>query len=198
MTPKKLQGMDLNSREVEAGVVLFKRARSEVWQARIRRTTGKWIAISTKMVDFEAACRVASDRKLQIDTAQKTGQVDVTRRFKDVAALTVRVLQEQLDAGVGKSVYRDYIQAINGYLVPCFGGKPVHTINHADILRLDQYRRDKLKRVPNKSTITTHNAALNKVFATAIERGFMLPLQVPTLVNHGRPTLARPYFNHDL
>ena len=169
----------------DGNVVLFNRKNSRVWQARIRRYRGNWIDISTKETDFHKAKLVACDKYRRMAWLQENDEIDVTRKFKDVATLTISRLQAELDAGTGKIVYKHYIQAINNYLIPAFGKTLVHKVNFHKLLKLEEFRRDKLGKQANRSTINTHNAALNKVFKTAIEQKFMLPIQVPELRNNG-------------
>ncbi len=179
----------------DGNVVLFKRANSKIWQARIRRYRGTWIDVSTREADFDKATKMACHEYKRMAWLQENDEIDVTRKFKDVAELTKRQLQAELDAGVGKSVYKDYISAINNYLIPELGNTLVHKVDHLKLLKLDEFRRNKIGKVPNKNTIGTHNSALNKVFKTAIEKGFMLQMQVPELKNNGEKPNSRPYFN---
>lgn len=179
----------------DGNVVLFLRKHSAQWQARIRRFSGKWFDVSTNTSDFERAKQVAGNKYDAMLRSQQTGDVDINRQFKDVARLTIRELHSELDKGIGKVVYESYILAINKYLIPCLGSLAIHNINHAHLARLDVFRTEKLGRTPNKSTVTTHNAALNRIFKTAIAHGFMLPTQIPQLHNKGLKPQARPYFD---
>jgi len=145
--------------------------------------------------DFEVAKKVAIERQKQLREAQSSGLVDVSRKFADVARLTIKHLDNEVEAGVGKVVNRDYKQVINRYLIPALGKYQIHHIDHKALVELDAYRNKLLDRQPNRSTLNTHNAALRRVFKTAIDRGYMLPLQVPQLVNRGRAPRARPYFD---
>lgn len=188
---------DLSQRQINDGLYLYKRARSSRWQARIKRTDNEWFAISCGTADFEAAKKVATERQRQLLDAQSNGLVDVSRRFSDVARLTIKHLDAEVTAGVGKSVNRDYKQVINRYLIPALGKYQINHIDHKALIELDAFRNKLLNRQPNRSTLNTHNAALRRVFKTAVDRGFILPLQVPQLVNRGRPPRARPYFDQD-
>jgi hypothetical protein len=145
--------------------------------------------------DFEQAKKVALERQRQLQQAQSSGLVDVSRRFVDVAKLTISHLDAEVEAGVGKVVNRDYKQVINRYLIPTLGKYQIQQIDHKALLALDSFRVKLIGREPNRSTINTHNAALRRVFKTAVDRGFILPLQVPQLVNRGRAPRSRPYFD---
>jgi integrase len=145
--------------------------------------------------DFEEAKKIALERQRQLQQAQSSGLVDISRRFVDVAKLTISHLDAEVEAGVGKVVNRDYKQVINRYLIPALGKYQIQQIDHKALLALDAYRKELIGREPNRSTINTHNAALRRVFKTAVDRGFILPLQVPQLVNRGKAPKARPYFD---
>ncbi len=188
---------DLSQRQINDGLYLYKRVRSTRWQARIKRTDNEWFAMSCGTSDFETAKKVATERQRQLLDAQSNGLVDVSRRFSDVSRLTIKHLDDEVTAGVGKSVNRDYKQVINRYLIPALGKYQINHIDHKALIELDVFRNKLLNRQPNRSTLNTHNAALRRVFKTAVDRGFILPLQVPQLVNRGRPPRARPYFDQD-
>ena len=102
--------------------------------------------------------------------------MDISRRFSDVARLTIKHLDDEVEAGVGKAVNRDYKQVINRYLIPALGKYQINHIDHKALIELDAFRNKLLDRQPNRSTLNTHNAALRRVFKTAVDRGFMLPL----------------------
>ena len=191
------ESSNLSERQINEGLYLYKRPASTRWQARIRRTSNEWFAMSCRTSDFEAAKKIATERQRQMLDAQSSGLVDVSRRFSDVAKLTIKHLDAEVEAGLGKVVNRDYKQVINRYFIPALGKYQIHQIDHKALVSLDAYRNKKIGRQPNKSTINTHNAALKRVFKTAVDRGYLLPFQVPQLVNRGRPTKARPYFDRD-
>lgn len=190
-------GDSLKNRRINDGLYLYKRSNSKKWQARIRRASNEWFAMSCSTEIFEEAQQQALERQSQMLEAQKNGIVDISKRFSDVARLTARELQDEIDADMAQAVNRDYIQVINRYLIPALGKYQITQIDHRTLIKLDDFRIQTIGRKPSKSTINTHNAALNRVFRTAISRGFLLPFQIPTLVNRGRKVKARPYFDTD-
>lgn len=189
------QVVSFEEREVADGVILFKRDRSCQWQARLRRVTGKWLSLSTKSDDIEVAKEYALSRYKDMKDAQARGEIDISRKFSDVAKLTIKELQAELDTGVGRHANRDYILAIKRWLIPALGRYPVYGITHQHLVQLDNYRTTSLKRRASGSTINTHNAALKRVFRVAVQRGFMVPVQIPALFNHGKKAKCRPYFD---
>jgi len=54
---------DLDQRQLNDGLFLYKRARSTRWQARIRRTSNEWFAMSCGTSDLEQAKKVALERQ---------------------------------------------------------------------------------------------------------------------------------------
>lgn len=86
------QEIAVEEREVAEGVMLYKRDRSRLWQARIRRVTGKWISISTRTDDIEVAKEFALQRYREMKDAQARGDVDIVRGHKDFS----KVIRELL------------------------------------------------------------------------------------------------------
>ena len=97
----------------------------------------------------------------------------------------------------GKRVYRDYVQAINNYLVPFFGPHHVDNITYPLIQAFAAWRIEKMRKEPKASTINTHNSALNRIFDEALMRGYIAKTQIPILENKGRDAQRRPDFTLD-
>lgn len=88
----------------------------------------------------------------------------------DVATFCISEMQKQLDAGLGKKSYRDYVIVLNRYLIPYFGDKFVTSIDYEELQRFAKWRADKMGREPMASTLNIHNSALNRVFDEAMVR----------------------------
>jgi integrase len=186
----------LNERTVaEGNVVLFKRERSRIWQARIRRYASKWIDMTTKERDFDKAKKVATEKYYGMKYAQDNGLVDISKSFKKVAEATVKQLQNERFNENGREIYTDYERAIRKYFIPFFGNTAIHNIDRAKLHEFDAYRTEQFGRTPTHSTIATHNSALNKVFDVAIEYGYLLESKKPKLFNKGRKAEPRTYFD---
>ena len=178
-------------------VVLYQRAHSARWQARITLFPCRYKRISTGESDFDKAKDMACDYFDELRFKQKNNLPLDTRRFVDIANLSIKEMQQELDAGYGKVAYRDYITALYNYHIPFFGQTHIHTIDYKRLERLDQWRVQKMGKVPAKSTLKNHNAALNRVFKTALDRGWLHQIQLPTLVNKGRGKTVRAAFTRD-
>jgi site-specific recombinase XerD len=120
-----------------------------------------------------------------------------SKRFTDVARLAVDGMQKAISAGEGKSVYRDYIQAIDNYLIPFFGQHHVDRITYQLLQQFEAWRIDTMGKQPKASTINTHNSALSRIFDEALMRGYIAKTQIPILQNKGRDAQRRPDFTLD-
>jgi integrase len=175
-------------------VVLYKRKASNRWQARFKLPDNTWHRITTKRTSIDEASRIATEAYDQARFMHKAGINVVSRRFRDVAELAIKQMDTETDNGVGKVIYKDYKQAINTYLIPYFGNKQVDAIAQDDVTRFDAWRTQEMKRKPAASTIMNHNAALHRVFDTAIAHGWMLQKSIPILKNKGKKSNRRPDF----
>ena len=96
---------------------LYRRERSHKWQAAFQ-IDGQYIRISTSKSDLDEANQAASDSYFAYKFCQKNGVPVVSKRFSDVAKLCISEMNKQLDSGVGKKVYRDYVIVLDKYLIP--------------------------------------------------------------------------------
>ena len=185
----------------DGAVVLYKRGRSNKWQARVKIGKGKnsWKRFATGEHDPKTASEIACDKYDEMKFKVKNGLPAETRQFKKVAELAKEELQQELDDGYGKIIYSDYIQAINKYMIPFFFNKHIDCIDHKVLLEFDKYRAEVLGRLPAKSTISTHNSALKRVFGIAVRNKWVSEYQVPALVNNGDKNQVnrRPYFGRE-
>lgn len=177
-------------------IVLTQRKRSSAWQARFR-VGNKWLRITTKQTELEKAKAAAVNIYARTQLRHEEGIPVVSKRFSQVAAIAKQKLQDALDGEEGKSVYKDYIIAINNYLDPFFGKYNITSIDYALMLEFSAWRKAKLGHEAKASTISTHNSALNRIFDAAMERGYMTKSQVPELKNKGAKSERRPDFTID-
>ncbi len=91
----------------------------------------------------------------------------------------------------------DYISVTNEYLIPILGKRLITSIDVAVLDELDAQRIIIMKKEPSKSTLQTHNAALNRVFDEAQMRGFLTAANRPKLESKGRDSERRPAFTLD-
>ncbi|NQZ07026.1 MAG: site-specific integrase [Algicola sp.] len=81
--------------------------------------------------------------------------------------------------------------------IPYFDRTYITSIDQDKILAFKGWRIETAGRVPAKSTILTHNTALQMVFKEAIDKKWMLPVQVPILSNKGVAGQRRAAFSKE-
>lgn len=88
---------------LDGDVRLFKRDRSRVWQATFK-IDGRWVRISTKCKQLDYAKKAARELYMENRVRQKNGLPVISKRFSDVAAITIAEMDKQLKAGAGKRI----------------------------------------------------------------------------------------------
>jgi integrase len=180
-------------------LVIYKRegCRTSFYYARVKLpNTNRWKKFTTKTGDFNEAVKFAVREYEKIMLKLEAGLPLDSRSFKYVPDLAIEEMQQDLDAGMGKASYHDYIRALEKFK-DFFKNKYLANITNEDLRRFDAERTKELGRKANKSTINTHNAAINRVFKLALEKGWIAKQQVPHLKNDGKSTRRRPHFEID-
>jgi integrase len=194
----------------EGEATLSKRKGSPHWQLRYK-ANGKWTRATTKKEKLVDAKREAMEIIVRARVLEKEGALVINKRFKTVAKLAIKRMDDEIEGGQGKVTYKRYIQAINGYLIPFLGAHNIDKIDYALLSRFSIFRKEKMNesvieynkknnikpkplKEPSQSVINTHNSALNRVFDEALMRGFMTKTQVPHLENKGVTSERRPSF----
>jgi integrase len=181
---------------LDGEVRVYRRERSKRWQAAFV-IDGHTIRISTGKRDLSEAKEYARETFLEYKFRHKNDLPVVTKKFSDVAKLTLVDMRKQLDAGLGRKVFADYIVCIERYLIPFFGAQFVTSIDYQKIQYFYEWRRAKMGREPKASTLNTHNSAMNRVFEEAVARGFIAHKSVPLMVNRGEKSERRPDFTRE-
>ncbi|MDB9945816.1 tyrosine-type recombinase/integrase [Ascidiaceihabitans sp.] len=181
---------------LDGEVRVYRRERSKRWQAAFV-IDGHTIRISTGKRDLSEAKEYARETFLEYKFRHKNDLPVVTKKFSDVAKLTIVDMRKQLDAGLGRKVFADYIVCIERYLIPFFGAQFVTSIDYQKIQDFYEWRRAKMGREPKASTLNTHNSAMNRVFEEAVARGFIAHKSVPLMVNRGEKSERRPDFTRE-
>ncbi len=81
--------------------------------------------------------------------------------------------------------------------IPYFGEFNISDIDALALKDFDAWRIEKLTRVPAKSTINNHNAAMQRVLDEAVIRNIITHTEVPKLKNNGEPGGRRAAFTYD-
>ncbi len=86
-------------------VVLYRRARSARWQARLKLADSTWRRVSTKESDNVRAGKIALKLYYESEFKREHKLPQDTRRFGSVADALVKSLKADLEKGKGKVVY---------------------------------------------------------------------------------------------
>lgn len=167
---------------------------SKRWYARFV-LFGKWYSKATKQKDKDKAIAMAHRLFLEHEIGIKTNTLVQSKAFRFVAEKCIKSMERELEYGGGKLTYKDYICALRKYHIPYFDRTYVTSIDQAKITQFDQWRIEQFKRIPARSTLQTHNSALQMVFKEAIERKWMIPVQVPILKSDGTAGQRRAAFS---
>ncbi|RHW77571.1 tyrosine-type recombinase/integrase [Colwellia sp. RSH04] len=182
--------------DIQDGLYVYKQNNSLRWYARFV-LYGKWYSKATKEKELDKAIARAHIIFMEHKVKAENNLLVDSKRFKDVADRVIKNLQADLDNGFGKVTYRDYIQALNKYHIPFFDRTYITNIDQDKIREFNNERIKQLKRVPAKSTLLTHNSAMNLVFKEAIENKWMIAAQVPSLNAQGESGKRRAAFSQE-
>ena len=175
-------------------LILYRRGQSGAWQCRYK-CDGRWQRASTKEIELKPATERAKRLMIEAEIRKASNLPVVTRKFRDIARLAVQRMQQELKGDTPKVSYNDYIRVIEEYLIPFLGSRNITNIDVAALDELDAYRIKTMTRVPSKSTMLTHNAALNRVFDEGKKRGFLTDVDRPTLESKGQDSKRRADFS---
>ena len=128
---------------LDGEVRVYRRANSKRWQAAFS-IDGHTIRVSTGKRDLDEAKEAAKETFLEYKFRHKNDLPIVTKKFSDVAKLAIMDMRKQLDAGLGKKVFKDYIVCIERYLIPFFGAQFVTSIDYNKIQQFYDWRRDRM------------------------------------------------------
>ena len=82
------------------------------WRARVKLADGSWHKFLTKTESLERATEVAMKLFYTSEDHHKNNLPQSTRKFQRVAEFARDRMQEELRAGSGHIVYKDYITAL--------------------------------------------------------------------------------------
>jgi integrase len=173
---------------------VFKRANSEKWQCRYK-IKDEWIRCSTNEYTLESAIQSANMILIEAHVREKLNVAPVSKKFRDVAKLAIQRIENEIAQKEGKAIYKDYTMIIKSYLLPVLGNMSVEQIKLKELEALEQFRIKRMGKVPKRSTMLNHNAALKRVFDEAVMHGYMTEAQRPVLVAKGAKCERRVEFS---
>jgi len=177
---------------------LVRRADSKKWQVHYKLENVKtWFRRSTDTTDVKEATKIAERLWMKATFDHEEGRPVTSKKFKNVAEIVLRRLLDEIAAGTAKPSAKDYVSAINLYLVPFYGLYNIDGVKPAVISEFHTWRRNKVGRELSGSAQNNHNAALNLIFDEAIERGYLTAYERPQLKNTGAESDRRAEFSQD-
>jgi hypothetical protein len=178
---------------MDGKALLYKRPQSVQWQVRFKLANNKWHSTTTNTDDIEQAKvnAIAIIETVKIKT--EAGLAITTKTFKQIALDEIANMSKALDNNIGRRCYRDYIFAINKYLIPFFGAYEVEKITTEMLADFDAWRISEMGKVPMASTKRNHASAYIRVINLARERGCVAHNRaVPMLDSKGIRSQPRP------
>ena len=154
-------------------VVLYKHARSNVWQVRFKLFDRQWHRHSTKHYNLQFAKQIACEMYDEARFKERIGVPVVSRRFDAVANRCLQDIDREIQAGIKAHTNKDYKRVINKYLIPFFGSYMVDNINEQVVSEYEQWRNNEMGITPKASTLMTHASAYSRVIKSAIQRGWV-------------------------
>jgi hypothetical protein len=126
---------------LDGRVVLSQRDHSSHWQIRFK-LNNRWIRLTTKKTNFQDAKETAVDIFMDYSFKAKNKLPIVNKTFKSIALIAIDEMKRAVESKIGKKVCKDYIFALNLYLIPYFGKKHIHTIEYNDLVMFEAWRND--------------------------------------------------------
>ncbi|WP_181006140.1 tyrosine-type recombinase/integrase [Shewanella insulae] len=180
--------------DISDELYIYLQDNSERWYARIK-VAGKWRSKATKQKDKEKAIAMAYRLQMEYQFMADRNLLVSSKRFRDVAENVISNMQTALDNGTGAVNYKIYIQVLRKYHIPFFDRTYITSIDSEKLRDFDKWRIEQFDRVPAKSTLLNHNAAMQLVFKEAVENKWMLAAQVPSLSTKGIESQRRAHFS---
>lgn len=180
--------------DITKGLYVFLQNNSKRWYCRFN-IDGKWFCKGTGEEDKDRAIAKAHRILIEYEIKAETNSLPSSKRFRDVAEKVITALEKEIERETAKPIFEDYIGCLKKYHIPFFDRTFITSIDAEKLHEFDNWRTQKLKRKPAKSTLMTHNAAMNLVFKEAVRNKWMMPAQIPELsTESGKTTVRRASF----
>ena len=175
---------------LEGKATLSLRKTSPHWQVRYK-VGNKWLRTTTKEEDLNQAKSKAVHLVTHAWFRQENNMPTVSKRFKTIANLAIKRMEDELANDHGKATYNSYILALKKYHIPHFKNHNIDNVDYAALKRFASWRATEMGKTPSTSTQNTHNAALKRVFDEAVLRNYITMTQLPHLENKGGASSER-------
>lgn len=180
--------------DISDELYIYLQDNSERWYARTK-VAGKWHARATKQKEKEKAIGMAYRIQMEFQFMADRNLLVSSKRFRDVAEKAISAMEESLDNETAPLNYKTYIQVLRKYHIPFFDRTYITSIDSEKLREFDKWRIEQFDRVPAKSTLLNHNAAMQLVFKEAVDHKWMLAAQVPSLSTKGAESQRRAHFS---
>ena len=190
-TPQRIVMMD-------GKLTVYLRSQSAQYQCRFKLANNKWHSASTNTDDLAQAQTnaIAIYETVRVRTDAQLSAV--TKTFKQVAREEITYMNSALAGNTGRSCYRDYIFAINKYLIPFFGAYAFENITVVLLSDFESWRTAIMGKVPVSSTKRNHASAYIRVVNLARQLGCVaINKAVPLLDAKGKKSVPRPAFSKE-
>lgn len=179
-------------------VVIHRRPNSPLWYCRFKLQDGSWHRQSTRQASIEHAVRTACDLYDEIRFRQRLGLAQKAPTFAEIAHATLYEMRQDLDVGLGKSVYGSYITCIEKYFLPYFQDKRFEEITYTDVHEFEVWRNRQMNKIPRSSTLNNFASAWSKLCQTAVNKGWISErVAIPKLTARGLKGKTRPAFSRE-
>lgn len=177
-------------------LIVYQRGRSAAWQCRYK-VAGTWVRTSTKKRTLNDAQERAREILYEAKIRAKNNLPIITRRFNHVAEMAIARMEKDINDDRGFRRFNDYVRVLRLYHIPFFGKYQITNIDYNLLNEFDDWRTEKMGKAPSRSTIHSHNAALNRVLDEAIAHNYLTESTRPTLTkttDRGRDNNRRQAF----
>ena len=190
------QPVELTAPQSDQIATLYKRQNSSKWQVRFKLPSGNWHAASTGQTNLDIAKSEGMKVQLQVLSRLASGESISNKTFGELAKEEISIMSRALDNARAPKTYRDYIFAINKYLIPFFGKLPITSIQDETIEDFSNWREIKMGRQPKASTMRNHASAYNRIIKLARRQGLIQADRAfPELPIDGEKSQPRPAFS---
>ena len=136
---------------------IVRRENSRKWQVHYKIEGVKtWFRKSVQTTDADKAIQLAERMWMKATFDHEEGRPVISKKFKPVAEVVLQRLNEEIQAGTARPIAKDYVSAINLYLIPFYGNYNVDSIKPATVSEFHTWRKVKVGRELSGSAKNSH------------------------------------------
>ena len=181
---------------IDRVLIVYKRPDSDHYQCRYKLDE-KWYHVTTKERELARAKAKAHRILIAAEVRKEQALPIVSKKFRDVAMLAVKRMDDETAAGNAPVSYEQYKRITKDFLIPYFGKHSITNIKASDIKAYYEDRETKFGKPLAQSTVRKHNVTLNRIFDEAEIRGFISKVNIPNLETKGKKSQEYPSFSVD-